>query len=73
MNEQEAIQFLEMIRGQGDYKVEIHAYSKDSIWTIKAYHRDGYSKSCTTSGKTLLETIRLAREKFISKNTEQKA
>lgn len=60
---------VEHIRSEGKYKIEISAYPKDELWTIKAYHVDGYSKSCTTSAKTLSHAICLAAMKAEVKST----
>jgi hypothetical protein len=51
---------IEHFKNQGDYKLEISAYPKDEVWTIKAYHKEGYAKSCTTSAKTIQLAICLA-------------
>lgn len=57
----------EMYKSQGNYKLEISAYAKDEFWTIKAFHHDGYAKSCTTSARTLAHAICLAALKATSK------
>lgn len=56
---------LEKFKAEGNYKLEISAYPKDGIWTIKAYHRDGYSKLCTTSASTIAHAICLAALKAL--------
>lgn len=56
---------VEKFKNTGDYKIVISAYPKDGLWTIKAYHRDGYNKSCSTSAKTLPHAICLAALKSV--------
>lgn len=51
---------IDKFRRDGPYKLVIQAYAKDKFWTIKAYHPDGYSKSCTTSAETMPLAICLA-------------
>lgn len=59
----EFFETLEQYKAEGNYKLEISAYRKDKFWTLKAYHKDGHSKSCTTSAESLIELITLAKEK----------
>jgi hypothetical protein len=67
INAEDAINFLETVRREGNYKIEISAYPKNELWTIKAYHVEGYSKSCTTSSRTLLGVIKAAANKYKNK------
>lgn len=65
-----AWEVVEMFKEKGDYKIEISAYPKDKLWTIKAFHREGLSKSCTTSAETLPHAICLAALKSITQLQE---
>lgn len=65
MTTEEAIEILESVRKVGPYKLELIAYAKDTHWTLKAHHRDGYNKSCTTVGKTFVEVIEKAHKKML--------
>lgn len=56
---------VEKFKNEGNYKLVISAYPKDEVWTIKAYHREGYSKSCSTSAETLPHAICLAALKAV--------
>lgn len=67
----DAWEVVEKFKDAGEYKIEISAYPRDSLWTIKAYHRDGASKSCTTSAATLPHAICLAALKASSKRESQ--
>ena len=65
-----AWEVIEKIANEGPYKIEVHRYKGDSFWTIKAYHPEGYSKSCTTSSKQMPLAISLAALKSVGIKTD---
>lgn len=65
---------VERFVAEGNYKIEISAYPKDNLWTIKAFHVSGQSsKSCTTSAESLPYAICLAALKSFQVDAEKDA
>lgn len=64
----DCVKLLEKIKSEGNYKIEISAYPKDSCWTLKAFHQKSINKSCSTSAGTFKETVLKAYVKERTKN-----
>lgn len=71
MTLEEAIKQLTDVRNSGPYKLEISAYAKDSYWTLKAFHPNGYAFSCTTHGADFVELVEKAMEKLKYKKDDK--
>lgn len=67
---QSALDKLKEYRDKGPYKLVIQAYAKDTTWTLKAYHKDGYSKSCTTSDEDFISLINKALKRVEGENAK---